>query len=222
MSHDDEEFESLAMKVASGVASPEEASRFDALLASEPNRRREFEEIRETLAAMREAGTLAGALQANSPELPAHRTGELRAAVRRNFAPSEPARKGFWSSPVWTWAGLSLVAACLVLALWPGPAVQIGLVETPAMRGGGEAAVPHSSTGVQVKTFDTADQLELWSASRWNRHLRARAWVDENAGKLHVVRRSREGVVSSQDLPLPRDPQARAREIERWASEPSK
>src|SRR5882762_6582605 len=85
---DAETFTALALRVIAREAGADDRRAFEAELATTPARRDEFEQLRITHDILRATAPVIQAVRAASPELPAHRVGELRTAVRQHFGPA--------------------------------------------------------------------------------------------------------------------------------------
>ncbi len=122
----DNEFDLLTTKLLAGEATAEETARLDALLAQDPGRRAEFDELKVAWNALREYGPLTRSLEAPPTPFPEYRLRELQGAVRKHF--STKAREQPESPPFFEllWAGLNarrllagaVAAAVLVCGLY--------------------------------------------------------------------------------------------------------
>ena len=80
----DDEFDILTSKVLAGEAAADEKARLDSLLAQDPARRAEFDELRIAWKALREYGPLMRSLEPPTVPFPEHRLRELQRAVEKH------------------------------------------------------------------------------------------------------------------------------------------
>jgi anti-sigma factor RsiW len=93
----DVEFEDLTVKVLAGDASPAEMAKLRAVCAANPERRMQFEHLRQNYELLRENAALAEAMHASGPA-PAERRREFQALLARGGLPAPPRRRltGRW------------------------------------------------------------------------------------------------------------------------------
>ena len=173
----DEHFFDLAMKVIARQATDAERAELDALLAREPGRKTEFEQLKAEVRVTREALPLVNATEATEGELPAYARGRLQTKVRqtlgRSVAKKEPNRSFAWGLR-W-WLGLSAATAVVVLVVLPGlrtpsgPVIQVAMLDLGGAARGGDAnevaILNQSWQNAKVDSFASADELRAWETN---------------------------------------------------------
>ncbi len=190
---DNKDFQELALRVLANDASATESAFFQSMLAKDPARSQEFKEIKETMALLRNAAPVAGALDAKGPELPAYRMNELRDAVRAEFRDKKSATSTSpqpWLSFKWMFAsgfaGAALVCM-LVFTVMGHREIEVGMYEGYIMRGATQVVIPASPL-VHQHSFKKDNDFDQWKQTplAWNE--KAKVWVDEETDLIHVVR----------------------------------
>lgn len=189
-----DEFQELALKVLAREATAVESAVLQSEVAKDASRRREFDELRAAMSLLREAGTVAGATRATTPELPKYRMNELRDAVRLHFLvkPSEKPERSLLPLPLRWLLGTGFTGAALAcLLLWVSASrqeIEVGMYKELAMRSGAPLVLP-SNPHVQKQAFEKEEEFEKWKQQplAWNQ--RAKVWVDEENDTIHIIRR---------------------------------
>jgi hypothetical protein len=193
----DQHFFDLAMKVIAKQANEGERAELDAILATQPDSRAEFERIRQDAHLAREVPT-----ESKAGELPEYARGRLRTKVRETLgAPVPPARMGAWG---WRWVvGLSTAAALGIVALFgvfgpsARPVVQVAMLDLAGPSRGtdpNDAAALHQAwPGATVQTFASPTNLEVWERvwPKSDRRAIAKIIYDRSAGEVRVIGRSK-------------------------------
>ena len=173
----DEHFFDLAMKVIARQATDAERAELDALLAREPGRKTEFEQLKAEVRVAREALPLVNATEATKGELPAYARGRLQTKVRQTLgrpaAEKEPDRSFAWGLR-W-WLGLAAATAVVVLVALPGlrtpsgPVIQVAMLDLGGGTRGGDtnevALFNQSWQNTKVNSFASADELRAWETN---------------------------------------------------------
>ena len=140
----DQEFFDLALKVIGRRASDGEREQMEALLASRPDLKAQFKEIRDDARLGKKVLPLMEAVESSSGEFPAYARERLLTKVRQTLGqPQPPPAKRGWN---WRWAlGFAVGATAVVLLLLPvvthpgDRVVQVAMLDTPGpVRGGGQ------------------------------------------------------------------------------------
>jgi hypothetical protein len=207
---DAEYFNALAHRVIAREASETDRRALEAELASVPERRDEFEQLRFTHNLLRTTGPVLEASRANVPELPAHRVGELRTAVRQHFGPAnQPAAKREWHIWAhvlrWVFGGGALagLAFAIVMLCFANRTVEVGLYGSDlAQARGYESLAPQDFSSAKLIPFGDDATFDAWQSQPlgWNEH--AKIWVDNEHDLIHIVRRVRHGQILMETLPL--------------------
>lgn len=196
----DDKFQSLALHVLSGDATPEERATLESCLVAEPSRRDEFEELRATLAITQATLPLAAALDAEPVELPRHRLGELHSAVRLHFQKKEiadDATEGSavaWFQTLWgrlLWgSGLAVACVAVFLSAQPAPTgIEMGLYAESTTRSLSGELVPPTAPGLRVTRFENDQSFDQWLAHPFAANEKARIWLDEEHDLIHIRKR---------------------------------
>jgi hypothetical protein len=197
----DQEFFDLAMKVIGRRSNDAERAEMEALLASRPELKAEFEKLQADARLAREALPLLGAVGSSAGEFPAYARERLQTKVRKTLGRHEAAQtKSGWN---WRWLlGLATAAAAVVVLLLPlltrpgTPVIQVAMVDTAGAVRGTDAndigSLKQQWKGSTVLTFDQANQAGAWEAS-WPGGARVIVKViyDRTAGEVRAaVRRA--------------------------------
>ena len=219
---EEHDFDSLVLKELSGEASPEESHLLQETIRDHADLRKKYEEWRETWGALKTAGALTGVLHARTPELPAYRLAELKDAVRAAFPRQEQSRRISpwltWLKPGWTTLGgvAAVFILCLFFIPWRGGGiVELGMEETSAVRGGGEAMDLSRLSNCVLLQFHNENEFENWRKGPLTRRQKAKAWIEEETETLHVIQRDPNGKPSETIHPLPENPAERRRQLEK-------
>jgi anti-sigma factor RsiW len=203
-SMNDQNFFDLAMKAMAGQASDAERAELDALLASQPELKAEFQRLQADVRTAKETLALVNATEATAGELPAYARGRLQTKVRQTLGrpqvSGEPEReqKMMWK---WWWIlGLATGAAAVVLLFLPmftrpaGPAVQIAMLDTVgAVRGSDTNEIEilkQQWKKSDIQSFDNPALLESWETN-WPEgdKVAAKVIYDRAAGEVRVLLR---------------------------------
>jgi anti-sigma factor RsiW len=216
---DPESFHELALRVIAGEATPEERTTLERELAGNASRNDDFAQLRMTYDVLGTAAPMTAAASATAPELPAHRVGELRTAVRQHFGPVASRRK---SEPVldalrWLFAGGGLVglAAIVVLLCFANRTVEVGLYSSDLERVRGEQGLfAQGVSTAKLVTFEQDAPFDAWQKQSlaWYEH--AKIWVDNEHDVLHIVRRIDLGHVVQETRPLAASNEAQRAQIQ--------
>jgi len=198
---DADSFTSLAMRVISREATANERRALDAELTSNPARSEEFEQLQLTHDLLRATAPLTEAASATTPELPAHRVGELRTAVRQHFGPAanrKDAGSTIWAHVLrWVFGGGALAALtfAVVVFSFANRTIEIGLYGTDLSRDGAHSLSAQDIPSARLLTFDQDAPFDQWQSAplAWNE--RAKIWVDNEHDLLHIIRRVRHGQI---------------------------
>lgn len=218
----DPEFELLALKVLHGEADAEETALLRRVVAEDPRKKEQWEELREAMKIARAVVPAAEALRADREKLPLYRMQELKAAVRKEFSGQSQASEEAGGFPlIWLFRpGVIFALACLVLVGFPliqsvwigtGP-VEFGAYADYTVRGE-QDKLP---SGVRIRTFENEREFARWQKSGWLTHAKAHIWFDEEHDVMHVLH---PGGLFSPPLevtyPLPDDPAGREELLKR-------
>ena len=155
-----------------------------------------------------------------SPELPAHRVGELRTAVRQHFGPAsanQPAVKSelhIWAHVLrWVFGGGGLAAAIFAVVMFgfANKTIEVGLYKTDLARGGEQGLSAQDLPAAMLIEFDQDAPFDAWQSKPLAWSERAKIWVDNEHDLLYVTHRVRHGQVLTETQPLaPTDAAQRA------------
>lgn len=212
---DDQAFQELATRVISREASAMESARLESTIARDAARRAEFEALKCATGVLSEALPLLQAMKAAGPALPEHRVNELKTALRGQLRTRRPEtillrsalerwRDWIFERKVFA-GGLAAVAlACvLIFVSTDQPRIEVGMYETAVMRGGnGDVRVVPARPGVQMVPFKTEEEFEKWRKAVLPGRVKARLWIDEESGTVHVRFRGDRGEVRESSEPL--------------------
>ena len=221
---DAETFNALALRVIARQAGDDDRRALEAELASAPARRDEFEEMRITHDILRVTAPVTCAVDATTPELPAHRVGELRTAVRQQFGPEAAREKAETGSPTfrfllrWIFGGTGIAALgfALVVACFANKQIEIGVYGSDTVRDGPSDSINAADVPTaRIVAFARDEPFDQWQHDplKWNEH--AKIWVDNEHDLIHVVRRVSLGHVVMETMPLPMTDDAQRDEIRR-------
>jgi hypothetical protein len=195
----DQEFFDLALKVIGCRASESEREQLEALLASRPELKAQFEEIQADARLAKKVLPLLAAVGSSSGEFPAYARERLLTKVRQTLGQPQPARaKPGWH---WRWAlALAVGAIAVALLLLPaprqpgGPTIQVAMLDTAGTVRGEDSdldALKAQWKQLEVQVFDKAGQLETWRTN-WPSGAKAVVKViyDRAAGEVCVNLRS--------------------------------
>jgi hypothetical protein len=201
---DVETFTELALRAIAGEATVEDRAALERELA-DPARRAEFEQLALTFDALRTAAPMTAAVPVATPELPAHRVGELRTAVRRHFGPLKAVRH----TPVldalrWLFAGGGLVglATLIVLLCFANRTIEVGSYADDLVRNGEHPLTQADLPAAKLLSFQQDADFDSWQNQplAWYEH--AKIWVDNEHDQLHIIKRVDHGHVVSLTEPL--------------------
>src|SRR5260370_3294463 len=189
----DQEFFDLAMKVIARQASDDERAEVDALLASQPKLKAEFERLEADARMAREVLPLMEAAEATAGELPGYARGRLQTKVRETLgrpqrspeSASQKERKLIWR---WRWVlGLGAATAVVMLLLVPiftrsaAPVIQLAMLDTAGATRGSEsneaAAFRQTWRTAKIDSFFTEENLRAWETN----------WPSQNNGAVVKV-----------------------------------
>jgi hypothetical protein len=173
----DERFFDLAMKVIARQATDAERAELDALLASQPELKSEFERLQTDVRIAREALPLVDATGAAAGELPAYARGRLQTKVRQTLgrpaAKKEPDR-----SLAWGWRlvfGLAAATAAVVVFVIPmfrtpnEPVIQLAMLDTAGATRGSETneviLLQQTWTKATMDSFSEPELLRAWETN---------------------------------------------------------
>ena len=200
-------FSELALRVIAREASETDRATLDVELAATPARRDEFEQLQITHDVLRAIAPVVEAERATTPELPAHRVGELRTAVRQHFGPEKKdVGSTVWAHVLrWVFGGGGLAAACfaVVMFCFANKTVEVGFYSSDLARVRGyESLTAQDFASAKLLTFDQDAAFDAWQATplAWNE--RAKIWVDNEHDLLYVTHRVRHGQVLTETQPL--------------------
>jgi len=207
---DSDSFKALALRVLSEKADDDDRNALEALVSGPDSsiaRREEFEELKLTYEILRTTAPMTEAVGAAEPELPAHRVGELRTAVRRHFGPvasSRSAGSTVWAHLLrWVFGGGALAGLGFAIAMlcFANRTVEVGLYGTGLARGE-QGLSAQDVPAAKLLTFDQDAPFEGWQNAplAWNE--RAKIWVDNEHDLLYIVERVRHGHVAMVTRPL--------------------
>ena len=172
----DQRFVDLAMKSIANQANDNERTELDAMLASQPDCRAEFDRIREDARLAREVLPLLAATESSVGELPEYARGRLRTKVRETLgAPVPLARERAWG---WRWVvGLSTAAALGLVALFAlfGPSAKpvVEVAREKTLAGPSRGADPNDAAALRrelgqarpCRASPTRTDLGVWSTA---------------------------------------------------------
>ena len=196
-SMNDERFFDLAMKVIAKQCTDAEHAEFDALLASEPELKVEFERLQTGVRTAKDALPLMEATQATAGELPAYARERLQTKVRQALGRPAVDRSRAWD---WRWAlGLAAAAAVVLFVAWPmvrppnAPVIQLAMLDTAGGTRGADqtyelALLQATWKGSPIQNFSRASELETWEKSGPvnGRTRNVKIIYDRTAGEVRV------------------------------------
>jgi anti-sigma factor RsiW len=198
----DEHFFDLAMKAIARQTTDAERAELDALLASRPELRQEFERLAADARVAKIALPLMDSMEATAGELPAYVRGRLQTKVRQTLG-RPAAKRELNRSVAWDWRwilGLAATAAMVLLVALPmfrapgGPAIQVAMLDTVgAVRGSGTnetEILKQQWKNSIIQSFDKTDLLENWETN-WpgGNKVTAKVIYDRPAGEVRVLLR---------------------------------
>jgi hypothetical protein len=222
---DAESFNALALRVISREATDDERRALEAELAATPAHREEFEQLKVTHEILRTTSPMAQATHALGPELPAHRVGELRTAVRQHFGPATNREKTLsaeWRRILrWLFAGSGIGALgfAVLIFCFANRSIEIGLYKTDLVRSGDQGLSAESVPAAHLVTFDSDAPFAEWQNQPLSWNERAKIWVDNERDLLHIVRRVRHGQIVAEDRPLAPTNEGQRTQIEQLVAE---
>jgi hypothetical protein len=192
----DQEFFDLALRVIGRRASDAEREQLEVLLASRRDLKAQFEEIRDDARLAKKVLPLMEAVGSSSGEFPAYARERLLTKVRQTLGQPQPA----WTKRGWNWRwalGLAVGAAAVVLLLLPmltqpgEPIIQVAMLDTAGPVRGEDSdldALKAQWKHSEVRTFDTAGQLDTWRTN-WPSGAKVAAKViyDRAPGEVRVI-----------------------------------
>ncbi len=203
----DERFFDLAMKAIARQSSEAERKELEALLASHPERKAEFERLRTAARLANEALPLVDATEATAGELPAYARGRLQTKVRQTLGrPAEPEAAREQTAREFAWGlrwllGLATVTVLLVLLLVPTftqsnkLVVQVAMLDTAGGTRGTDtnevAILQRMLETTSIQSFTQSRELEAWEKS-WpatDKRPAAKIIYDRAAGEVRVLGR---------------------------------
>ena len=204
---DVESFQALALRVIAREATDDERRALEAELASAPQRRGDFDELKVTHDVLRATAPLTEVVQATAPDLPAHRLGELRTAVRQHFGPEtkeKAAGSPIWAHILrWVFGGGGLAAAAFAIAMFcfANRTIEVGMLGTGTVRGE-QGVTAQDIPTAKLLAFEQDAAFDAWQNAPLAWDERAKIWVDNEHDLLYVTRRVRHGQVITETQPL--------------------
>ncbi len=200
-----EPFTELALRVIAGEGTPDDRAALEREFATAPSRHAEFDQLASLFDALRTAAPMNEAVLATAPELPAHRVGELRGAVRRHFGFIATGRHTpLLDALRWLFAGGGLVGLATLIALlsFSNRTVEVGGYADDLVRSGEHPLTQADLPAAKLLTFDHDAEFDTWQNQplAWYEH--AKIWVDNEHDLLHIVKRVDHGHVVSVTQPL--------------------
>jgi hypothetical protein len=226
---DADTFTDLALRVMTREATEDDRRALEAELESTPARRDEFEQLRITHDLLRTAAPAAEVAVSNStvPELPAHRVGELRTAVRQHFGPAAAREKSTAGSPLFRFllrwlfgtTGAIGLGFAIFLAFFANRDVEFGAYADGQVRGSDQPITATDAPGAKFVSFNGDTSFEQWQAAplAWNEH--AKVWIDNEADQIHIVRRVRMGQILRETRPLAPTPDGQRDQLRQLMAE---
>ena len=200
----DERFLELAMKVIAHQATAAEQAELDTLLAAEPERAVELDQLRGAAQLAKEALPLVNATEATSGELPGYARGRLQTKVRETYGAAQTAERGGGKEAMWNWRwllGLATATAVLALIAFPSLSpkpqvvVQVAMLDLAGTTRGADtnevALLRQAWQGADFESFSQAAKLEDWEQN-WPKDTKgtvAKIIYDRSAGEVRVVGR---------------------------------
>ncbi len=225
---EDQDFQSLVMKVLAREATPSETDLLESLMAKDKAREMEFHSMKQTVEIFREGLPLAQALKAGEPELPAYRWNELQAAVGREFGEKEQRaviQQSTWS--LWyerfsfkaAFAGAlamaAIVVSVMVFSFPQAREIEIGMYKDFATRGSGDSFVAPVLPDVTTVVFQKEEDFEKWKKESLPQNQKARIWIDEETGSIRLLWRDTHGNIQEISEALAGDLKQREKQLER-------
>ncbi len=201
-SMNDQRLFDLAMKVIARQATDTERAELETLLASDPELRKEFDQLQADVRLAKATLPLVEATAAGAGEFPAYARERLQTKVRQTLgrpaaeAPGD--RRLGWG---WRWA-MGLAAAAVVVLLFvmrpdEGPLViQIAMLDTAGDTRGSNtnevAALKQVWPAASVQSFDNAAELSGWEKQPPANSAESFAKIiyDRTAGEVRVIGRA--------------------------------
>jgi hypothetical protein len=231
----DQNFFDLAMKAIARQATDAELAELDGLLASQPDRKIEFERLQADVRTAKETLALAHATAATTPELPGYVRGRLRTKVQQTLRPSskpvEPAGIGQMLRKWWIAAAATgaMAAAVIFLAAFPQssrPMIQVAMLDTAGtVRGstGDDAAILKNQwNNSSIQNFDSTAPLGNWETN-WPQgdKVVAKVVYDRAAAEVRVSLHGR-GNPKQRTFVIERDLAATLQEVNAFIQEQAK
>jgi anti-sigma factor RsiW len=179
-SMNDERFFDLAMKAIARQASDAERAELDALLASRPELKAEFERLQAEVRIAKEILPLANAVEATAGEFPAYARSRLQTKVQETLGrppASESKRERALKELIWGWRwwlGLAGAAAMILVVALPmfrtpnAPVIQLAMLDTTGGTRGtdtNEAALLRETwSKATLDSLTSAEALHEWEA----------------------------------------------------------
>ena len=210
-SMNDQRFFDLAMKAIARQSTDAARAELDALLASQPELKAEFEWLQAAVRIAKEVLPIVAATESEAGEFPAYARERLQTKVRRTFGSQPEAAKAgpqaeqrmFWR---WQWLfGMAAATALIFLFVIPSmnkspqPIIQVAMIDLAgATRGSdtNEAAIFQQTwKEATVQNFSTVSEAEAWEKN-WpdeNKRPVAKIIYDRAAGEVRVRGRWKNG-----------------------------
>lgn len=235
-SMNDERFFEVAMKSVTRQASSAEQAELEALLAANPERRVEFEQLRGAAQLAREALPLVNATEATGGEFPAYARGRLQTKVRQTYGGGRAEAKDSSTESKWNWrwiVGLATAAAALIMVgvpfflAEPRVVMEVAVFDLAGTSRGGEtnevAAVGKIFQTDRVHSFSKTGDLAIWQAN-WpagSGGVAVKVVFDRSAGEVRVIGR-KDGKPFEKVFSAENDAQGAMKQAREFVSEQAK
>jgi|GEM_PF-1381676 len=218
------EFESLAIKVLAGAATPDEEKHLHLLTAQNADRAGAVAEMKAILTFAKATFPTTEALKKQEPKLPEYRLNELQEVVRHRFPQKNKSLQPWWRVwfPQLATGSIAIIVLLSAVSVGMMPAsgpVEFGAYADPLTRGGEETLSPDAIPGLQSHHFTNEADFISWQNKHTNA-CHARIWLDEEHDLLHIVHERQWDIFSTeQTLPLPAETEKRQALLKRVVEE---
>ena len=229
ISMNDERFFDLAMKAIARQSTDAERSELEALLASQPELKAEFERLRAEARLAKEVLPVAAAAESTAGELPGYARERLQTKVRQTLGRSAvPKEKSNWN---WRWWLALAPATALVVFLMVSlfnqteqPVIQVAMLDSVVATRGTETnllpVLQATWKGSEIKKFASASDLENWEHS-WpsgGKEATVKVTYDPTSGEVRVSGRRR-GLSFQKTFPVGEDASSAIRQARAFVLE---
>ncbi len=158
---DADSFTELALRVIAREGSDDDRRALEAEFAATPALRDEYEQLRMTHEILQATAPALEATHETAVELPAHRVGELRTAVRQHFGPAGARVKHdssafrFLLRSVVGGTGIAALRLAIIVASCANRTVEVGSYVVDDVRSGGAPVSSADLSSAELARFNT-------------------------------------------------------------------